>query len=169
MADVPEAMLARVKMGQGCEARFMGVGDKVFAGTVRSISPVLSKERRSLRVLFTIGDPGDLLRPGMFADIGLGTDARQALLVPVAGVVHVGRSDFVLVRADQTTWRVTPVQVGELRDTMVEVLSGLEPGVEVMGKGAILLKPFIVEAAQRSASDSHNHGHSRNHNHKKGG
>lgn len=152
VADVPETMLSRVKLGQGCEARFLGVDDRVFSGNVHSISPVLSKERRSLRVLFTISDPEDSLRPGMFADIGLGTDARDALLVPLAGVVHVGRSDFMLVRTDDASWRVTTVQVGELHDAAVEILDGLKAGDDVMGQGAILLKPFIVEASQRQIS-----------------
>ncbi|MCU0663811.1 MAG: efflux RND transporter periplasmic adaptor subunit [Myxococcota bacterium] len=153
VADVPEAMLSRVRIGQSCEARFLGVDGQVFTGTVHSISPVLSTERRSLRVLFTIRDPEDLLRPGMFADIGLGTDARDALLMPAEGVVHVGRSDYAMVQAEAGSWRVTPVQVGELRDTGVEILHGLVSGDRVIGQGAILLKPFIVEATQRIASE----------------
>jgi cobalt-zinc-cadmium efflux system membrane fusion protein len=152
VADVPEAFSTRVRLGQGCGARFLSLGGTVFSGTVRSISPVLSKERRSLRVLFTIADPDDLLRPGMFADIGLGTDAREALLVPVAGVVHVGRSDYLLVRADKGDWRATAVQVGELRDSAVEILGGLKTGDQVVGQGAILLKPVISEAVQRFSS-----------------
>jgi multidrug efflux pump subunit AcrA (membrane-fusion protein) len=152
VADVPEAMLSRVRLGQSCEARFDCLGAKVFPGKVRSLSPVLSKERRSLRVLFTIHDSNDQLRPGMFADIGLGTDAREALLVPLAGVVHVDRTDFLLVRAAGSSWRITPVQVGELHETAVEVLDGLRAGDQVIGQGAILLKPLIVEARSGAGS-----------------
>ena len=90
MADVPEGLMSRVKIGQRCDARFFGLPEQLFPGKVRAIAPVLSKERRSLRVLFAISDPHDLLRPGMFADIGLGTDARSALLAPSEAIVHVG-------------------------------------------------------------------------------
>ena len=100
MADVPEGLMSRVKLGQGCDARFFGLPEQLFPGKVRAIAPVLSKERRSLRVLFAISDPHDQLRPGMFADIGLGTDARSALLVPPEAIVHVGRSDYVLLRSE---------------------------------------------------------------------
>ena len=157
VADVPEALMSRVRLGQGCEARFFGVAGKLFSGNVRAISPVLSKERRSLRVLFSIDDPDDLLRPGMFADIGLGTDAREALLVPLAGVVHVGHADYMLVRDGGGAWRVTAVQVGELHQPgaargTVEILGGLRAGDQVLSQGAILLKPFIAEAVQRRGS-----------------
>ena len=158
MADVPEGLLGRVKIGDGCEARFFGVPDRVFAGRVKSIAPVLSKERRSLRVLFAVDDLKDDLRPGMFAEIGLGTDPRDALLAPAEGVVHVGRADYLLVATPDDrrpasdggagVWRVTPVEVGEMRDGRVEILKGLAAGDRVLGQGAILLKPAVAKAVQ---------------------
>jgi multidrug efflux pump subunit AcrA (membrane-fusion protein) len=149
MADVPEAVMSQVKLAQGCEARFFGLPHQLFTGKVRAISPVLSKERRSLRVLFAIGDPGDQLRPGMFADIGLGTDPRNALLIPSEGIVHVGRTDYVLVGCSESDWQVTEVQVGDLHESAVEILGGVRAGDRVAGRGAILLKPYIIQALQR--------------------
>ncbi|QJW99155.1 efflux RND transporter periplasmic adaptor subunit [Frigoriglobus tundricola] len=147
MADVPEGFLGRVKIGDGCEARFFGFPDQTFAGRVKSIAPVIARERRSLRVLFTVDDVNDQLRPGMFAEIGLGTDARDALLAPADGVVHVGRTDYLLVATpSQDVWRVTPVEVGELREGRLEIVKGLKPGDRVLGQGTILLKPAIVVA-----------------------
>jgi len=148
MADVPEGLMSRVKIGQGCEARFFGFPDHLFCGKVRAIAPVLCKERRCLRALFAIADPEDQLRPGMFSDIGLGTDTREALLVPAEGIVHVGRSDYMLVRNGNVDWQVTEVQVGEFHESGMEILGGLHAGDQVAGQGAILLKPFIIQALQ---------------------
>jgi hypothetical protein len=148
MADVPEGMVSRVKLGQACEARFFGLPNEPFSGHVRAIAPVLSKEHRSLRVLFAIGDPRDQLRPGMFADIGLGTDPRPALMMPPEGVVHVGRRDYALVRTAEGNWQVTEVQVGEQHDAALEILGGLNAGDRVAARGAILLKPMIVQVLQ---------------------
>lgn len=154
MADVPEGLLSRVKIGQSCEARFFGMPGQIFSGKVNGIAPVLSKERRSLRVLFVVNDPKDLLRPGMFAEIGLGTDARDALLIPADAVIHAGRSDYVLVGdSDPGAWQVMEVQVGEARGSDVEILEGLKPSQRVVGKGAILLKPAILRALQPAASN----------------
>ena len=88
----------------------------------------------------------------MFADVGLGTDAREALLVPSAGVVHVGRTDYLLVRVGERDWRPAAVQVGEVHRDAVEILDGVRSGTEVIGQGAILLKPTIVEAVQGAGS-----------------
>ncbi|MCX7700454.1 MAG: efflux RND transporter periplasmic adaptor subunit [Gemmataceae bacterium] len=148
MADVPEGRLSQVHIGQGCVARFFGLPKESFPGRVQSIAPVLSPERRSLRVLFTIDDPDDKLRPGMFAEIGLGTDPREAMLVPADAILHVGRADFVLVHDGENTWRVTEVQVGDPYRNEIQILDGLEIGDRIIGRGAILFKPLVIRALQ---------------------
>jgi len=155
VADVPETFLSRVKVGQECQAHFLGVFDQSFAGTVSSISPVLSRDRRTLRLLFVIHDPQDQLRPGMFAEIGVGTDPRDALLAPSEGILHVGHSDYAMVQGEQVgAWRIAEVQVGEPHGGQVEILKGLANGDRVIGKGAILLKPVVVRSLQTEAADS---------------
>lgn len=149
VADVPEGRLTRVSIGQGCRARFYGLPDTPFTGKVTNLAPVLSKERRTLRVLFTINDPNDLLRPGMFAEIGLGTDPREVLLVPAGGVLHIERSDYLLVEDRSEVWQAREVKVGERHDERVEILSGIKAGERVLGKGTVLLKPFLIESLRR--------------------
>jgi membrane fusion protein, heavy metal efflux system len=146
VADVPEESQARVRVGQQVEAEFFGLRGQIFPGFVRNIAPVLSPERRSLRVLFFVDDPDDKLRPGMFADIGLGTEPRESVVVPGTAVLHVGRDDFVIARngADGSEWRVALVELGDTRGSEVEVLSGLRGGEEIVTENAILLKPVAA-------------------------
>lgn len=147
MADVPEVRIGLVKAGQSCEARFYGLPGQVFKGVVRSLSPALSPERRTLRVFFELNDAETQLKPGMFAEIGLGTDPRQAVLAPSDGVLHIGDTDYVLLAAPTAgQWRVLPVQVGERAGDFVEILHGLNGGEKLIGNGAILLKPLVVQA-----------------------
>jgi multidrug efflux pump subunit AcrA (membrane-fusion protein) len=152
MADVPESKAGLARVGQGCRARFYAFPGQEFSGKVASLSPVLSKERRTLRVLFVLDDPRGQLKPGMFADIGLGTDPRPALLVPADAVVHVGQSDYVLAAGGEPgTWRIVEVKLGEQIGQRIVVLEGLQAGDRVVGEGAILLKPAMVRAIQGSA------------------
>jgi len=68
--------------------------------------------------------------------------------VPSDAVLHVGRADYVLVRTQPGSWKVTEVQVGEAHGTSVEILSGLAPGDTLITSGAILLKPLLVQSLQ---------------------
>jgi multidrug efflux pump subunit AcrA (membrane-fusion protein) len=153
VAEVPERVMSRVKLGMTCEVRFFALPDRVFTGKVSSISPVISKEKRVLNVQFTVKDPDNLVRPGMFAEIGVGTDRRRALLMPADGVLHIGTRDYALLEIEPSIWQIAEVETGELRGTNVEVLAGLKAGNRVLGKGAILLKPVVVRALQALASE----------------
>lgn len=146
MADVPEVRLGLVAVGQACEARFYGLPNQVFKGTVRSLSPALSPERRTLRVYFELNDAESRLKPGMYAEIGLGTDPRSALLVPADGVLHIMDNDYVLTEVRTGLWNIVEVRVGEQVEGRVEILSGLHGGERIVGNGAILLKPLVVQA-----------------------
>jgi multidrug efflux pump subunit AcrA (membrane-fusion protein) len=152
LAEVPEGWLHQIKIGQGCRARFFGLPKETFTGRVKRIAPMLSAERRLLRVLFTIDDPADKLRPGMFAEIGLGTDPRESLLVPAEAVLHIGRSDYVLVAGEDNTWLVTEVQLGEPYGNDIQVLSGVAEGMRVIGQKTILFKPLAIRALQLGES-----------------
>jgi len=149
VAEVPEAKMTRVREGEPCEARFYALPEARFPGRVARIAPTLSPERRTLRVLFELPDQSNRLKPGMFADVGLGTEERQALLVPADALVHVGRGDFVFVRAGDAPWRVQDVDLAEEHGNQIEVVRGVAPGEEIIAGGAILLKPFVVQALEQ--------------------
>lgn len=158
MADVPELKISQVSVGQSCSARFYGLSEQSFSGKVRSLAPTLSPERHTLRVFFELNDQHDQFKPGMYAEIGLGTDPRTAILIPTDSVLHSQNSDYVLVNAGPGLWRISEVQVGESIDDHVEILKGLENGDEIIGSGAILLKPMLVQALQNEVIANVNGG-----------
>ncbi|MGH8550375.1 MAG: efflux RND transporter periplasmic adaptor subunit [Methylococcales bacterium] len=158
MADVPEVRIALVAAGQACEARFYGLPDHLFRGVVRSLAPALSPERRTLRVFFELNDREGRLKPGMYAEIGLGTDPRQAVLAPADGILHIADADYVLTEAGIGLWKVTEILVGERAGERVEVLKGLKGGERLISKGAILLKPLVVKALLQDKATATSNG-----------
>ena len=114
-AEVPEGRIGLVGKGPGLHgASSPPFPDDLSPARVRSLAPTISKERRTLRVFFQLSDPQGRLKPGMFAEIGLGTDLRKTLRIPADGVLHVGQSDYVLVghRRVAAMWKVTEDQDG---------------------------------------------------------
>ncbi len=151
--DVPEVSIDKIKVNQQLAARFYGHLDKVFTGRVQSISPSLSIEKRTLKVFFTISDQNGELIPGMFSDIGLGTDARDSLLIPSDALIHIRDKDYVFRMVQDNQWQVTEVKVGERFDAnWVEILDGLTEEEKVIGHGAILLKPIAEKVVMTITS-----------------
>jgi membrane fusion protein, heavy metal efflux system len=146
VANVPEQKMTLVKEGQACTAQLYGYPGQKFDGHVERIGATVSQDRRAMRVLFHLTDTHDQMKPGMFAEIGLGTDERPALLVPAEAMLHVGSADYLLVEAEAGRWRITPCVTGEAHGNKIEITSGLSPADRVIGRGAILLKPLVVQA-----------------------
>ncbi len=145
-ANVPESEVSRIQLGQSCEVRFYGYPDVVFPAHVEAMSSTLTPERRTLRVLFDVTDEKDVLKPGMFAEVGLGTDERSAIRIPATALLHIGRQDYVLVESESNQWRVTEVRLGEIHDERCEVLEGLQNGDRIISRGAILLKTLAAKS-----------------------
>ena len=153
MADVPEEFARRVVLGQSCRAKILGQDQPAFDGKVGRISPTLSKERRSLRVLIALDDPKARLHPGMLTEVGMGVDARSALQVPREAVMSVGRCSYVLVADEGNKWRACEVQVGESPDSKrIEILSGLKAGDRVLAEGMQVAKSQAILAIQSQSS-----------------
>lgn len=145
-ADVPELKINLVSVGQSCVTRFYGLPGQTFSGKVKSLAPALTAEQHTLRVFFELPDANNRFKPGMYAEIGLGTDPRMAVLVPSDGVLHSRDADFVFIGSGPGLWKITEVQVGESIGDRVEILQGLQGGEKIIGNGAILLKPMLVQA-----------------------
>ena len=146
VAYVPEAKVSEAYEEQACEVQFYAYPEMVFPGHVEAISSVLTQERRTLRVLFDLKDEKQLLKPGMFAEVGLGTDPRESVLIPATALLHLGRNDYVLVATNGDQWRVTEVEVGEVQRGRCEVRKGLKSGETIITRGAILLKSIAAQS-----------------------
>jgi cobalt-zinc-cadmium efflux system membrane fusion protein len=150
-ANVPETHVSQVREGEGCVARFYAYPAQTFDAHVETLSSLLSHERRTMRVLFELSDPDGVLRPGMFAEVGLGTDAREAILIPAEALLHVNLDDYVVGSAGEGQWRPVKVQVGEQHNGSFEVTQGLGAGDTIITRGAILLKPAVMRVLSRTS------------------
>ena len=110
-----------------------------------------------MRARLDLPNPEGRLKPGMFARVALtgpGEDAAAPVLaVPRAAVQRQGEERVVFVRTGPTTFERREVELGQITDELAEVVFGLEPGEEVVTKGAFLLK------SQASADQLGGHHH----------
>jgi hypothetical protein len=70
--------------------------------------------------------------------------------IPATALLHIRRNDYVLLAVGENRWRVTEVNVGEVRNEQCEVLHGLKDGDHIISRGAILLKTLAAQALTTS-------------------
>jgi hypothetical protein len=141
--QIPESRVSDVESGQRCLARFYAFRNRTFQSQLQLLNSQLTHERRTMRALLEIEDSEDRLRPGMFAEINIGTDERQAILIPAEALVRLCKGDYLFVQSG-TDWRPVLVRVGPQQQGQFEILEGATPGETIVTHGAILLKPVAA-------------------------
>ncbi len=127
-AQVPESALAGLTPGEPVEVRIDAVPDPVRSGRLEEILPAGDPRSRTFTVRVVLDNPGGRLRSGMFARLLLSGDAREAIALPEGAIVRRGPLAGVFLVDEGSTARLRWITLGESREGMVEVLSGLAPG-----------------------------------------
>lgn len=112
---------------------------RVFSGVVNRIAGGVDPTTRTVQVEVDIPNPGNLLRPGMYATTQLSAGARRALVVPLSALQSAGTQHYVWT-VEHGTVSEQPVTVGEATGEVVEVTGGLAPGDTIVVRGADLLR-----------------------------
>jgi Cu(I)/Ag(I) efflux system membrane fusion protein len=75
----------------------------------------------------------------MFAQVGLGGDARPALLVPSEAVIRTGSRTIVMLAKGDGRYHPAEVRAGREGGGQTEILAGLRVGEKVVASGQFLL------------------------------
>jgi len=140
VVNVIEREFIALQKGQGVKVSVTAFPDRTFGGKIEVINPAIELQSRTAEIQISIPNPGFLLKPGMFgrAEILLRSNP-QAILVPIQSIVSQVNQDFVFVLQGEKVVR-RPVRKGVVKDTVVEILQGLNPGERVVTAGHALLK-----------------------------
>ena len=138
-AAVPEAQAASVRVGQTATASLTAFPGETFAGRVVAILPTAQADSRTLTVRIELANRGGRLRPGMFAQVGLGGDARAALLVPSEALIRTGTRTIVMLASKDGRYHPAEVRTGRESGGQTEILEGLRDGEQVVASGQFLL------------------------------
>ncbi len=138
-AALPEAQAGLVQVGQRATAKLTAFPGEPFAGKVVAILPAAAADTRTLTVRIELANRGGRLRPGMFASVALGGDAKPALLVPSEAVIRTGTRSIVMLERGDGRYHPAEVLAGREGGGKTEILRGLAPGEKVVASGQFLL------------------------------
>lgn len=137
--DLYEADLPLVHEGQAAEITLSHLPGRSYTGTVTFLYPYLTGETRTARARIELENPNLALRPEMYANVELRSDARQALVVPESAVLYAGDRKFVFIALGAGRFRPQPVEVGTQQGHRIEIVSGLSGDEEVVSSGTFLI------------------------------
>lgn len=145
MLQVPEATLARVKVGQPVELRVDSLPGKAFTGKLTWIAPAVDDRTRMARARAEFANPDRLLKDKMFAMARILTrQAEGAMLVPTSAIQHVEGRPFVFVKLGEDLFDARAVLLGAKSDGQQELLIGVNPQDQIAVTHAFAIKSAML-------------------------
>lgn len=137
--EVFEKDLSLVRVGQHAAVRFEAYPGEQFDAVVSYIYPSVSLESRTGKIRLELANPGLRLKPGMYAQVVLHSGGeRQGLLIPRSAVHNTGTRSLVFVRHGDTLMP-HEVTTGLIAGNEIEILAGIEPGMQVVSSANFLI------------------------------
>ena len=138
-AEFYESELSMLKTGQAVTVTSSSYPHERFEGQVAVISPFLEPTKRTAKVRIDIPNPDFKLQPGMYANVELGMDMGEGLVVPASAVMPTGSREIAFVDKGGGKLEARVVELGEQIGDHYEVKSGLAEGERVIASANFLI------------------------------
>jgi cobalt-zinc-cadmium efflux system membrane fusion protein len=114
----------------------------IFRGKISYLAPAVDPNTRTLQARIVTENPGEKLKNQMYvtAIVVAGT-IPKAITVPVASVMrNTENQPFVYVQTGATQFSRRMVEIGEIQQERIQILSGLSAGEKVVADGSLFLQ-----------------------------
>ena len=140
LAEIYESQADWVKVGLPAEVTLAFLPGRTWEGQVEYIYPSLDPKTRTLKARLRFDNPDEALKPNMYAHVKIFAGAREGIIViPVEALIRTGRESRVVIALGEGRFASRTVTAGIESGDWVEILSGLEPGEEVVTSGQFLI------------------------------
>jgi cobalt-zinc-cadmium efflux system membrane fusion protein len=151
LASVGADQLTRLRLGQSAALSLPDVPGQSFSGKVVNLGQQFDVTTRQMQIRIEFMNPGGRLRPEMLARAELAEmpagEKRTVLMVSQVAVQQVNGQDAVFVRSSADHFVMRPVQVGESAKSMIQILSGIRAGEQVVMRGSFLVKSQLLRSS----------------------
>jgi membrane fusion protein (multidrug efflux system) len=162
---VPQQVIGYMQTGRNVRITSDALPGLEFAGRVTAVDSIVDQTTRNVQIQATLANPGGKLRPGMFVQVEVGVGAQRAVLpLPASAISYAPFGDSVFIVSDvkgpngQTYRGVRQqfVKVDGARGDQVAVVSGLNPGDEVVTSGVFKLRNGAAIAVNNKVQPGNN-------------
>jgi Cu(I)/Ag(I) efflux system membrane fusion protein len=140
LAEIFERQSAWVEVGQLAEVSLSYLPGKTWQGKVEYIYPSLDPKTHTLKVRLRFDNPGEQLKPNMYANVKIFGGAKEdTIVIPLEGLIRSGREERVIIALGEGRFEARQVLVGIESGNYVEILNGVKAGDSIVISGQFLI------------------------------
>ena len=136
LVNISEIYFPLVKRGMEVRVRLDVYPGRDFVGKINIIYPTVDRLSRTFNAEVTIDNNDMAIRPGMFARVELNFGTLDHVVVPDLAVIkQPGTNTRYVFTVENGVARRRELELGRLMGDNFEVISGIEPGMQVVIAG----------------------------------
>ncbi len=140
LAEVFESQSAWVKLGQPADVELTFIPGRTWEGQVDYIYPSLDAKNRTLKVRLRFDNPGESLKPNMYANVAIYGGAKEDVLsVPREALLRSGGTERLIIAKGKGRFAQRIVVAGMESGDFVEIKSGISAGEKVVTSAQFLI------------------------------
>ena len=137
---VPEREFRQIAAGQPVYIEVDALTEASVVASVTRVSPIIDPETGTFKITIELDGAAEGIKPGMFGRMNIVYDKHEnTLQVPRSAIIETASDKFVFVVENEIGIRKT-VETGFSGNGMVEIISGLGDGENVITVGHVGLK-----------------------------
>jgi cobalt-zinc-cadmium efflux system membrane fusion protein len=140
-ANVPEADIPFIRVGQPIEVQVSALPDRKFQSRITAVGAASDASTRRVMVRSEIANPDGALKSEMFVSFKIAVGEGDPVpAIPVDALIWQGEQAVVWVEREPMLFQRRQVTAGREQDGRIEIRNGLKPGERVVARGAIFVQ-----------------------------
>ena len=133
LVNVYESDISKIQTGDPVKIATLSYPDKIFDGKIDKIDNMLDPDNKVMHARIKIENPGNLLKPGMFANVMIKAKSGEDLPeVSSNALVFDNDKNYVIVVDGKAKVHVQQVDVAKTVEDRAYISKGLKPGDRIV-------------------------------------
>lgn len=146
LANVYESDIAKIQTGDPVKITTLSYPNKVFDGKIDKIDNMLDPDNKAMHARIKIENPGNLLKPGMFANILIKAKSGEDLpFIDANTIVFDNDKNYVLVIDGPAKVHIQPITVAKTVEDRAYISAGLKPGDRIVASRQVYLFEELID------------------------
>ncbi len=131
--------ISDLNVGETAEIHLNAYPNQAFTGRIGNVLPILDPTIRTAKVRIEVRNPG-MMRVGMFVTATFRAQKKEThTVVPASAILHLHDRDWVYIPDGEKKFRRVSVVAGvSLPNNSQEIVSGVQPGQQVVSSALVL-------------------------------
>jgi cobalt-zinc-cadmium efflux system membrane fusion protein len=140
IVNIYESDITSVQTGYPVQITTLAYPGKIFTGKIDKVYNMIDKDNKLMRARVKISNPGNLLKPQMFANVVVQAKSGENLpMINTRSIVLDNDRNYVVVKEGKSQVRIQPITVSKRVEDRAYISAGLKPGDQIIASRQLFL------------------------------